>query len=129
MATEFTVTLENRPGSLAELSELLGEAGVNIRSLAGTVCDGKGVIKLVTNDLTATRETLAEAGIQYAEREILAVTLSDEAGQLGEYAGRLAQAGVNIDTIFVIDMHAGFTELALGVDDIEAAKAVPGPHE
>lgn len=129
MPTEFTVTLENRPGKLAELSEVLGEAEVNIRSLAGMVCEGKGIIKLVTHDLEATRAALTEAGASFEEREILSVTMSDAPGELGRYARRLADAGVNIDTIYVMDMHAGFTELALGVDNLEEARAVRGPLE
>ena len=35
MATEFQITLENKPGSLAKLARLLGHADVNIEAIQG----------------------------------------------------------------------------------------------
>jgi len=129
MPTEFTVTLENRPGTLANLSKALGEADVNIRSLAGMVCEGKGIIKLMTNDDAGTRATLTAQGLPFQEREILTVTLSDRPGELARYARLLGKAGINIDTIFVLDTHGGYTEIAIGVDKLAEATALPWPPD
>ena len=125
IATEFTVTLEHRPGQLASLSKSLGEAEVNIRALSGMVCDGKGILKLLTSDEVSTRGKLEELGIPFEEKEILTVTMPDRPGQLGDFAEMLGEADVNIETIFVIDTASGFTELAIAVDDIEKAKSLP----
>jgi len=125
IATEFTITLENRPGNLATLSKSLGEAGVNIRALSGTVCDGKGILKMLTNDEAATRARLEELELQFTDQEILTVTVPDQPGQLGDFANMLGEADINIETIFVIDNAAGFMELAIGVDKIEEAKNLP----
>ncbi|MGH8245971.1 MAG: hypothetical protein ACREUU_06015 [Gammaproteobacteria bacterium] len=102
MPTEFTVTLENRPGTLANLSKALGEADVNIRSLAGMVCEGKGIIKLITNDDAGTRATLTAQGLPFQEREILTVTLSDRPGELSIYDRLMVEACINIDYFFVL---------------------------
>ena len=125
IATEFTITLENRPGELANLSKSLGEADVNIRALSGMVCEGKGILKLLTSNETATRTKLEELELPFGEQEILTVTMPDRPGQLGDFAAMLGEADINIETIFVIDNAAGFTELAIGVDKIEEAKALP----
>lgn len=125
MATEFTVILEHRPGKLAFLSKALGEAEVNIRSLAGMVCDGKGVIKFITSDEQATRDKLNEMGASFEEREVLTVTMADRPGALGDFATVLYEADVNIDTIYVLDTAGGYTELAIGVDKIEEARELP----
>ena len=125
IATEFTVTLEHQPGQLASLSKSLGEADVNIRALSGMVCDGKGILKLLTSDETSTRGKLEELGIPFEEQEILTVTMPDRPGQLGDFAEMLGEADINIETIFVIDTASGFTELAIAVDDIEKAKSLP----
>ncbi|GMR09729.1 MAG: ACT domain-containing protein [Anaerolineae bacterium] len=125
IATEFTIKLENQPGQLASLSKSLGEAGVNIRALSGMVCEGKGIIKLLTSDEDATRAKLEELGHPFVEQEILTVTMPDRPGQLGDFAEMLGEADINIETVFVIDTAAGFTELAIGVDKIEEAKTLP----
>ena len=129
MPTEFTVTLENRPGTLANLSKALGEADVNIRSLAGMVCEGTGIIKLITNDDAGARATLTAQGLPFQEREILTVTLSDRPGELARYARLLGKASINLDTIFVLDTHGGYTEIAIGVDKLAEATALPWPPD
>ena len=125
IATEFTITLENRPGQLATLSKSLGEAEVNIRALSGMICEGKGILKLLTNDETATRARLQDLGLLFKEQEILTVTVPDRPGKLGDFANMFGEADINIETIFVIDNAAGFMELAIGVDKIEEAKTLP----
>lgn len=110
---------------MAFLSKALGEAEVNIRALSGSVCEGKGVIKLITSDAQATRDKLEDLEVPFEDREILTVTMPDRPGQLGDFAQMIWEADINIDTIFVIDTSGGFTELAIGVDKIEEAKALP----
>lgn len=125
MATEFTVVLEHRPGKLAFLSKALGEAEVNIRSLAGMVCEGNGILKFITSDAESTRAKLEEIKANYKEREILTVTMADRPGALGDFATVLWEADINVDTIYVLDTAGGFTELAVGVDKLEEAKELP----
>jgi hypothetical protein len=125
MATEFTIKLENKPGKLAFLSRALGEVDVNIRSLAGMVCEGSGVLKFITSDEEATRTKLEEIEATYEEKEILTVTMADRPGALGDFATVLWEADINIDTIYVLDTAGGFTELAIGVDKIEEARELP----
>ena len=89
------------------------------------VCDGKGMLKLLTSDDTATRTKLEELGTPFEEQEILTVTMPDRPGQLGDFADMLGEADIYIETIFVIDTASGFTELAIAVDNIEKAKTLP----
>ena len=110
---------------MANLSKALGDVDVNIRALSGMVCEGKGILKLLTSDEQATRSKLEELNLPFAEQEILTVTMPDRPGQLGDFAEMLGEANLNIETIFVIDTASGFTELAISVDDIEKAKTLP----
>ncbi|MFQ5943025.1 MAG: ACT domain-containing protein [Anaerolineales bacterium] len=80
---------------------------------------------MLTSDENASRTKLEELGLPFEEQEILTVTMPDRPGQLGDFAEMLGEADINIETIFVIDTASGFTELAIGVDKIEEAKALP----
>ncbi len=124
MTTEFTVMLEDRPGTLADLGEALGGAGVNIRSLAGFAVEGKGHLKLVTDNDDATRSALADAGFSYTDREILEVSLDDRPGEIGRFARKMADAGINIDSGFLLGSEGGKAQVAIGVDKLEEAKAL-----
>jgi hypothetical protein len=50
MPTDRTVILEHRPGELARLGEVAGEAGVSIRGLAAFTGEGSGVVHLLLDD-------------------------------------------------------------------------------
>jgi hypothetical protein len=59
MPTWFTVTLDDRPGSLARLAAALGDRGVNITGIVGVAEDTGGSLMLTTSDPAVTREVLA----------------------------------------------------------------------
>ncbi len=119
--TEFVVRLANRPGMLASLTERLAEAGVNIEALAAYGIDGEGVVRLIVDDATATRRCLSDAGIQAEEHQVLDAHLPHRPGELARLARRLADAGVNIDALYLLNSGPDGIELAMAVNDPEAA--------
>ena len=50
MATDVTVILEDLPGELARLGEVMGEAGVNIEGMCALTGQGRGYIHLLVAD-------------------------------------------------------------------------------
>ena len=120
MATDLTIVLENRPGTLAQLGEALGRAGINILGGCGFQSGGQGLIHLLVEDAERAKRTLQEAGVEVQDdRPVLVTSINDQPGELGKLARRIANAGVNIDLIYLT---AG-GQLVLGVDDPEKARA------
>lgn len=121
MAKDLTVTLEDHPGTLANMGEALGKAGVNIDGMGGfVVSERKGIFHILVEDAAAARRTLEEVGIEVGdEREALVLEVEDRPGTFGSIARRLANAGVNVDLAYVV-MNG---RLVIGVDDLEKAQA------
>ncbi len=120
MATDLTVILENRPGTLADLGEALGKAGININGGCGVQSEGKGEVHILVDDAAAAKGALEGAGIAVAnEQEVLVVGVEDHPGELGEISRKIANAGVNINIFYL----AAGTQLVLGVDDLDKAQA------
>jgi hypothetical protein len=125
MLQEIVVTVDDRPGVLADIGELLGEARVNIETLTATTFGGRGVIHLVVDDGDEAAEILTANGFNVeTARPVLAATLDDRPGELGRYCRRLADSGVTISAAYVARRGGGETELILAVDNLEAAKTV-----
>jgi hypothetical protein len=124
MPTDLTVVLQDRPGELARVGEIVGRAGVNIRGLAAFTGEGRGIIHLLIDDDAVTRATdeLRRASMGVAdEREVLVVDVVDRPGSLGELARELSEANVNIDLAYTT---FGGVKLVIATDDIESARAV-----
>ena len=117
MATEFTVRLEHRPGTLAHVSGVLGDANVNINAFQGTICEGMGIIQFVPDAPDHAARVLDKAGIPYTTREVLLVNILNEPGTLGDVALVMADVGINIDAVYVTLEG----QVVLGVDDVSGA--------
>ncbi len=121
---DFTVFLGNRPGRLANLGEVLGKAGVNIEGLCGIQFEGKGHIHFVVEDHETAKKALQKAEIEIiAERDVLVLDIESIAGKPGtgaEINRRLAEAGINIDLIYVAENN----RIVLGVDNPDKALSV-----
>lgn len=120
--TEFTVNLANRPGMLAALTETLTAAGITIEALAAFGLDEEGHVRVVVDDATTTRHALQSAGLTATERTILTATLSPRSTSLAEMARSLADVGVNIDAMYLLNSCADGLEYAVAVDEPERAR-------
>jgi hypothetical protein len=119
MATDLTIVLENQPGTLAQLGETLGQAGINIEGGCGFESGGEGVIHILVEDADAAKRSLQDAGIAVRdERPVLVTAVNDQPGELGNLARRIANAGVNIDLFYL----TARGQLVLGVDDLVSAR-------
>ena len=122
----FIITLDNRPGALADIAGAIAEKGINITGVAGATEGASGTIALVSNDEAGTRSALQGAGARFREVALASAALEDKPGVLADAARRLADAGVNIEAIFPTGMEGGKITIAFGVDNIEAAKTALG---
>ena len=120
---QFTIAVENRPGAVAEIAKVLGNAKVNVLSLLGTSQGTGGTIQLVAEDARRAKKALDEAKIQYQETAAEETELPNKAGALAQCLDKLAGKGVNLSTIHATASKAG--RKAVVVYTVEAeAKAV-----
>ena len=119
---EFSVRLANRPGMLAALAETLARAEVNIDALAAFGFDDEGIVRLILEDADRARRALAEAGLAVTEREVLTTVLEDRPGSLARMTRQLANAGVNIDAVYLLRTNSLGMEFAVAVSDPDLAR-------
>ena len=127
MLEEVIVSIEDRPGVLADIGQLLGGEGVNIETFAATIHDDRAVVHLVVDDGEDAGEVLKSNGFKLeGVRSVLAITLDDQPGELGNYCRKLADAGVGISAAYVARRGGGESEVIFAVDEPEVAEKVLG---
>ena len=120
MATDLAVTVADQPGVLAALGEAAGNAGVNLQGVSAVAAGAASVVHLLVDDADRARAALEEAGFaDIVAREVVVVDVEDRPGALGEQARRVADAGVNLDLIYL----ATGPRLVLGAADLDALRA------
>jgi len=125
MLEEVIVSVEDRPGVLADIGELLGSAGVNIQTFAATIQDDRAVVHLIVDDGEDAGEILKSNGFKFeGMRHVLAITLDDQPGELGNYCRKLANAGVAISAAYVARRGGGESEVIFAVDELDVAEKV-----
>lgn len=121
MATDLTLYLDDQPGELARVGDVLGKAGANIAGLCALITGGgHAEVHILVHDATPAFEALAGAGIKIvSEQEVIVLDVEDRPGALGEVAQRLGNAKVNLTTVYL----ATNTRLVLGADNLAEARA------
>ncbi len=120
---DLTVILENRPGSLADLGDTLGENGINMEGLCAFPLKDEGIVHILVEEETTAKYVLEAAGFEVrAIREVLVIDIGNivgKPGSGGKLARNIGNAGVNIDLIYLAENN----RIILGVDDLEKAQA------
>ena len=97
---QFTVALENRPGRLAHVAEVLAGAKVNVLAVLGSTAGQQGSVQVVVDNANKARKALAGAGLAYTEGTLEQFELPNKPGALAQLAGKLAKKGINIDCAY-----------------------------
>jgi hypothetical protein len=111
--TQFSIFLINRPGVLADVTNALSKAGVNIFALSLSDSGEHGVLRIVTIDAELTRKVLSDAHDRWTETEILVVPMSNETGAFATLVDKLATAKINVTYVYCTASESGGTTNAV----------------
>ena len=102
MATDFEISLFDRPGTLAAATKTLGEVGINIDGQCAYVCGGRGVYHVLVGDAVLAQRALIDAGFDIlAERRVVVAAVEDRPGATAALLASVADRGLNIDLAYV----------------------------
>ena len=122
-AKEFTISLEDKPGTLGKLCQSLAEGGVNILAYQQFAPEkGKGSVRLVVDNSDKAKVVLDRHRSDYKETDVAQVKLAHRPGELGRASSRLGDAGININYGYCgTDANTNATFLIFGVADVGKA--------
>jgi hypothetical protein len=122
---QISVFLENKPGALAEVTQILGESGVNIRALSLADTKDFGILRLIVNDNEKARLALGQKGFTVRKTDVVAVAVPDHPGGLAEIMKILAEAKINVEYLYAFVQQSGQNAIIIfRFDETERAIAV-----
>lgn len=127
LAKEFIVTIENRPGTLADVTKALGQANVNILGIALQATGDFGTLRFVPSDEAKTEKALKSGNFRFVSHEVVTVKAKHAPGELARFAEKLSKSGINIDAVYpVVQPGTTDVEVAFRVSDVASARKVLG---
>jgi hypothetical protein len=97
---QLTVALENKPGTMARVANVLAQAKVNVLALLGSTAGTQGSVQVVVDNLNKAKKALGAAGFTVAEGTLEEFELANKPGALAQLAQKLAKKGINIDCAY-----------------------------
>jgi hypothetical protein len=120
----LNIIQEDHPGLLAEVTTLLERENIAVTDFSGTSVGNTAVISLsIDRDKDAFR-LLSDAGYRVVASEHLLVRLQKHPGALAELSRRLAEQGINVRGMHIVNRDESTAVVALETVDHEKAREV-----
>lgn len=118
---EISFTLENVPGKLSEVSDYLGENGIDVIALNVADTADISAVRLVTSDPEKSINVLKSHGFSVKVTDVLAVEVPNHPGGLNAVLRPLREVSININYVYACLGRGEKTILIMGVDKMPEA--------
>ncbi len=120
------VMAKSEIGVIADITAALADAGVNILTINTENTGETGLVIMTTEDNDAALRALTMSGFRAVIDDVLVIRLKDEPGALAKVAEKFKIAGVNIQSLHILDRHGDYATVALSADDRAMAETLVG---
>lgn len=97
---QVSVFLENKPGTLDYMTEILAKGGINIRALSLADTKDFGIARMIVNDVYEATNVLKDANFVATFTPVLVYAISDETGGLNKLLKKFTESNVNIEYMY-----------------------------
>lgn len=120
----ITIVVQNRPGLLAEVAELLAAKGLSINSIVADSVGAQGVLHLEVERADEALAALTAAGYNAVSEDVLLARIEDRPGALAQLSRRLMEARLDIRGLNMVRRDEGWAVVAIATDNNARAREV-----
>lgn len=123
MISQVSVFLENKPGRLEKVLQILNDNEINLRSISVAETSDYGIFRLILDKPVEAVERLKEAGFVVKETNVLGLEIDDTKGAMLNVIKELAANKISIEyTYTCLPIHNKKVIIIVRVDEMEKAK-------
>jgi hypothetical protein len=97
---QLSIFVENKPGRLAEITGIFGDAGIDLRAMSIADTMDFGILRVIVNEPERALELLRAAACVVSVTRVLAVAIEDAPGSLSRVLRILADADISIEYLY-----------------------------
>lgn len=104
---QISIFLENKPGGLEEVTRILKDANINIRTLSLADTSDFGILRLIVNDVEKAARVIKDGGYTVSRTTVVAVEVPDRPGGLHSILDVLSKNDVNVEYLYAFVEKSG----------------------
>lgn len=122
---QISIFLENKPGRMCEMTEVLAANKINMRALSLAETEGFGIVRIIVDDVYDATTVLKDAGYINKLTSVVVVELPDVPGGLNKILKVFAEAQINLDYMYALSAETSRDKayMVFRVNDYKAAEA------
>ena len=97
---QLTIFVENKQGTLVDITKTLADNNVNMRALSIADTQDFGILRLIVNDNETATKALSEAGYLLKMTDVVGVKIGDQPGKLSKALEVLDEAKINMEYLY-----------------------------
>jgi len=126
---QISIFMENTTGRLADVTDLLARAGINLRAISIADTTDFGILRMVADQPDEAVRLLRDAGFTARETEVIGVEVPDHPGELARIMALFRDHGVSIEYLYAsLEHKEDKAVIVIKVDDIKAGLAMLEKH-
>ena len=119
---QISIFVENKSGRLAEITRIIGEAGIDIRAISIADTSDFGILRLIVDRPDEAVAALKTAGMTASITNVIAIGIDDKPGAFAKALAALSEEGISIEYMYAfISRDKGRAYVLLRVDNNERA--------
>jgi hypothetical protein len=127
--TQVSVAVENQPGKLSEVCDILEKEEINIKAIMASSVLTPVQVHMIVSEPAKAESVLKSNGYNVSTIEVIAVAAPDHPGGLNAVLRPLIEASVNVQTLYpFINLRGDEAIIIMEVDKIQEAKEVLKKH-
>ncbi len=124
---QFTLYLENKPGSLSNIMKKLAANKINVEGISVSESTDVALVQLVPSNPAKARALLEQEGVPLTVQDVSVITLQHVPGSLSRVVSQLAKGGVVVNYIYATGCSCGGTHgcscyVVIGADDLKSVE-------
>lgn len=108
---QISVFLENKPGSLYAMTNVLAQNNIDMRALSLAETTDFGIARIIVDDVYKTTTVLRDSGFIHSITPVVGVEIPDVPGGLNKVLQALTDAQINVEYMYAF-LHGGKEDAA-----------------
>ena len=122
---QLSIFVENKAGTVAEITKSIANAGVSIRALSVADTQEFGILRLIVSDVEKAKEALSENECVVSITKVIGVEIPDVAGGLSEVLQLMSENNINVEYLYAfITVSGQHAYVVLRVEDNDKAAKI-----